>query len=298
MLKSVTAGVLEIAFEESGPADGWPVILLHGFPYDVHTYDEVIPILAANGARVITPWLRGFGPTRFLSDDTPRSGQQAAVGHDLLALMDALEIEAACLVGYDWGGRAACIVAALWPQRVIGLVSVGSYLIQDIASAMNPASPETEWPDWYQYYFHCERGRNALIQHRAALTRLLWAQWSPSWAFSDATFAQTAASFDNPDFVDVVIHSYRHRFGLADGDPAYAETEAALAQLPPIQAPTRTLDGSDDGVTVLDTRSHARHFTGPYQYQMVEGAGHNLPQEKPRDLAEVVLALRASTDSR
>jgi len=292
MLKATDAGVLNIAFDEAGPPGGWPVILLHGFPYDIHSYEEVIPILVGKGARVITPYLRGFGPTRFLDERTPRSGQQAAIAHDLLALMNALNVEAAYLVGYDWGGRGACIVAALWPERVLGLVSVSSYAIQDIAAAMRPARPEAEFPLWYQYYFLTERGRQALIQDRRALCRLLWMQWSPTWAFSEEDFERSAVAFDNPDFVDVVIHSYRHRFGLAQGDPAYAPTEAALARQPPINVPVFTLDGGDDGVDVVSTRAHARHFTGLYQYRLIEGAGHNLAQEKPYEFADVVVALR------
>lgn len=217
MLKRVNAGVLSVAYEDSGRADGKPVVLLHGFPYDVHAYDEVTPLLVSAGCRVITPYLRGYGPTRFLSGDTPRSGQQAVLAHDLLALMDALALERAVLAGYDWGGRAACIVAALWPERVRGLVSVNGYNIQDIAGSSKPAAPENEFRYWYQYYFHGERGRAGLEQNRRALCKLLWKLWSPNWEFDDATYECTAASFDNPDFVPVVIHSYRHRYALVPG---------------------------------------------------------------------------------
>jgi pimeloyl-ACP methyl ester carboxylesterase len=207
----VKAGVLDVAYEEAGRAQGTPVVLLHGFPYDVHAYDEVAPLLAARGCRVIVPYLRGYGPTRFLSPGTPRSGQQAALGHDLQALLDALSIPSAVLGGYDWGGRAACVVAALWPERARGLVSCGGYNIQDIAASATPRPPDEEHRYWYQYYFHGERGRAGLTKYRRELCKLLWQLWSPSWKFDDATFERTAASFDNPDFVDVVIQSYRHR---------------------------------------------------------------------------------------
>src|SRR5260370_1218954 len=224
---------MESATQTPPPADGAAVILLHGFPYDVHTFDEVAPLLAADGCRVIVPYLRGYGPTRFLSASTPRSGQQAALGHDLLALLDALSIHAAVLAGYDWGGRAACVVAALWPDRARGLVSCGGYNIQDIAASATPRPPEDEYRHWYQYYFHGERGRAGIAQNRRALCKLLWRLWSPSWRFADPTYERTAVSFDNPDFVDVVIQSYRHRFRLAEGDPADEETEQRLA--PPSQ---------------------------------------------------------------
>src|SRR5271157_3365293 len=236
-LRSIGAGALRAAYEEHGPADGWPCVLGHGFPYDVHAYAEVAPILAEAGARVIVPWLRGFGPTRFLSSEDPRSGEQAALGADLLALMDALGVERAVLGGYDWGGRAACVVAALLPRRVVALVSGNSYNIQNIARAMEPASPEEEAAFWYQYYFHSERGRRGLTEDRRGIARLLWRMWSRNWAFDDATFERTASAFDNPDFVEVVIHSYRHRYGLAPGDPQYALIEAALAAQPLIEVP-------------------------------------------------------------
>ncbi len=292
-MKRITAGVLDIAYLESGPAEGAPVILLHGFPYDVHAYDDVAGRLAGAGRRVIVPYLRGYGPTRFLSADTPRSGQQGALGADLLALMDALEIPSAVLAGYDWGGRAACIVAALWPERVRGLVSSGSgYNIQDIANAGKPLAPEQEFRFWYQYYFHGERGRAGLAANRDALCRLLWKLWSPSWRFDDATFERTATSFDNPDFVEVVIHSYRHRFGGIAGDPAYDAIERRLATQPTITVPSIVLQGADDGVdpphaTDLD----APHFTGPYENRVIPGAGHNLPQEAPAAYAEAILAV-------
>src|SRR5215813_9159051 len=219
VLKRVQTSVLEVAYEESGSPDGVPVLLMHGWPYDPRTYDDVVPVLVAAGCRTIVPYLRGFGPTRFLRADTPRSGQQAALGKDLLDLMDALDIRSAALVGYDWGGRAACIVAALWPERVRGLVTANGYNLQNIPDSVKPRPPEQEHRAWYQYYFHTERGRAGLAANRGELTKLLWRLWSPNWKFDDATFERTAASFDNPDFVEVVIHSYRHRYGYAPGDP-------------------------------------------------------------------------------
>ncbi|MBP0494987.1 alpha/beta fold hydrolase [Pararoseomonas indoligenes] len=290
----VNAGTLTVAFEESGNPDGWPVLLMHGFPYDVRAYDAVVPILASAGARVIVPWLRGYGPTRFRSGETPRSGQQAALGRDLLDLMDALRIRSAVLAGYDWGGRAACIVSALWPDRVDALVSQNSYNIQDIARSGRPQAPENELRLWYQYYFHSERGRLGLTENRRDLCRLLWRLWSPEWRFDDATFERTAASFDNPDFVDVVIHSYRHRFGLADGDSSLEPIERQLAAQPPITVPAITLDGSADGVLTLGgTGKHASYFTGPHEHRIVRDGGHNLPQEKPEIFASAILDIRA-----
>ena len=294
MLERTPAGVLDVAYESRGDPGGWPVVLLHGFPYDVRAYDAVAPLLAAAGARVVVPWLRGFGPTRFLSGETPRSGEQAALARDLLALLGALDLGPAVLAGYDWGGRAACIVAALWPERVRGLVSQNGYNVQDIARSGEPQAPEDELRLWYQYYFHSERGRRGLEAHRRGLCRLLWRLWSPGWRFDDATFERTAASFDNPDFVDVVIHSYRHRFGLAPGDPAAADTERRLAVQPAIGVPAITLDGDADGVVARGgTAGHARHFTGPHEHRVVPGGGHNLPQEAPEAFAAAVLDVHA-----
>src|SRR5215468_2630760 len=291
-IQHVRAGVLDVAYEAAGPSDGVPVVLLHGFPYDVHAYDEVAPALVAAGCRVITPYLRGYGPTRFLSAETPRSGQQAVLGHDLLALMDALGIRSAVLAGYDWGGRAACIVAALWPDRARGLVSGCGYNIQDIADSARPQAPEREHRLWYQYYFHGERGRAGLTQHRRELGKLLWQLWSPNWKFDDATYDRTAASFDNPDFVAVVIQSYRHRFALAPGDPAVEEIEVRLAAQPRIAVPTIVLHGEGDGVSPPSaSASHQRFFTGSYERRLVPSVGHNLPQEAPREFAEAILAL-------
>jgi pimeloyl-ACP methyl ester carboxylesterase len=291
-LKKISAGVLEIAYAEFGSKDGPPVFLMHGFPYDAHAYAEVAPILASARCRVIVPYLRGFGATRFLNPDTPRSGEQAALGADLLALMDALAIPRAVLAGYDWGGRAACVVAALWPERCSGLVSFNSYNIQNIARAMVPDAPESEHMLWYQYYFHSERGRAGLEKDRRAVTRLLWKLWSPTWNFSQETFEKSAAAFDNPDFVDVVIQSYRHRFALAVGDPAYADIETRLAAQPPITVPSITFDGADDGVRAPSQASaSAQSFTGPRSHRVVLGVGHNMPQEVPEVFAAAVLEL-------
>ena len=291
-LRHVQAGVLDVALYEIGPADGPPVLLMHGFPYDIHAYGEVAPVLAARGCRVIVPYLRGFGPTRFLNDATPRSGEQAALGADLLALMDALAIPRAVLAGYDWGGRAACVVAALWPERCAGLVSLNSYNIQNIAMAMTPDTPENEHSLWYQYYFHNERGRAGLAADRRGICGLLWKLWSPTWNFDAATFERSAAAFDNPDFVDVVIHSYRHRFGLVAGDPALLDIERRLAAQPAITVPSITFDGLDDGVRPpAPAAQHARQFTGPRSHRIVPGVGHNLPQEVPQVFAEAVFEL-------
>jgi pimeloyl-ACP methyl ester carboxylesterase len=277
-IRRIRAGVLDVAYYEAGPAAGTPVFLMHGFPYDIHTYEEVTPLLAAQGCRVIVPYLRAYGATRFLSPDTPRSGEQAALGVDLLALMDALKIERAVLAGYDWGGRAACVVAALWPQRCAGLVSFNSYNIQNIARAMQPDTAENEHRLWYQYYFHSERGRAGLTADRRAICRLLWQLWSPTWKFDDAMFERSAKAFDHPDFVEVVIHSYRHRFGLVAGDPAYAEIERRLAAQPVISVPTITFDGIDDGVRPpAKPEAHARQFSGARDHRLVPGVGHNMP---------------------
>lgn len=290
MLTSLQAGVLDVAYQVQGPDGGAPVLLLHGFPYDIHAYAEVADELAIAGCRVHVPFLRGYGATRYLSADTPRSGQQAALAHDVLALLDALGLERATLAGYDWGGRAAGIVAALWPERVAGLVLGDGYPIQGIAAAATqPAEPAAELRYWYQYYFHGERGRAGLAKHRREFCRLLWSLWSPSWRFSDATYALTAAAFDNPDFVDTVIHSYRHRYGLAPDDPAYAETERRLAAQPPIRVPTTVLAGADDGVTAVQGEAEvAQHFSGPFRYEVLPGCGHNIPQEAPAAFAAAV----------
>lgn len=292
MLNHVDAGALSVAYEEHGSPAGAAVVLLHGFPYDARAYDEVTPLLVAAGCRVVTPYLRGCGPTRFRSAATMRSGQQAALAHDLLALIDALSIPNAVLGGYDWGGRAACIAAALWPERARGLVTGNGYNVHDIPGSAKPLPPEDEQRMWYQYYFHGERGRAGLEQNRRELCKLLWRLWSPNWRFDDATFERTAASFDNPDFVAVVVHSYRHRFGLAPGDPAFEDTERRLAAQPPIAVPAIALDGGGDGVTRAGgARYHAKHFTGPYERREIPLVGHNLPQEAPVQFAKAVLDL-------
>ena len=291
MLRHARTPTLDIAYEAHGPSTGTPVILLHGFPYDPRCYDAMLQPLSADGFRVIVPYLRGYGPTRFLSPTTMRSGQQAVLARDLLDLLDALAIPRAAMVGYDWGGRAACIVAALWPERVIGLVTGDGYNIQDIAGFATPLPPEQEHRLWYHYYFHTPRGVAGLTANRRALCRLLWRLWSPTWGFDEATYARTAASFDNPDFVDVVIHSYRHRFGYAAGDPAVEPIERALAALPPITVPAISLCGADDGVSPpADRDSDAAKFTWPrYERRVLQGVGHDIPQEAP---AATLAALR------
>jgi pimeloyl-ACP methyl ester carboxylesterase len=266
--------------------------MCHGFPYDVHAFAEAAPHLAAAGARVIVPYLRGYGPTRLLCADTPRSGEQAALASDLLALLDALAIPKAVVGGYDWGGRACCILSALWPERVVALVSGNSYNIQNIARSLEPASAEREAAMWYQYYFHSERGRRGLAQNRREIARLLWKMWSPRWQFDDATFERSAAAFDNPDFVDIVIHSYRHRFGLVPGDPAVAHIEMRLVAQPTISVPAITIDGDVDGVN-SGTAHHASKFTGLHRHRVFKGAGHNPPQERPAEWVEAVLDARA-----
>jgi pimeloyl-ACP methyl ester carboxylesterase len=292
VLKRTRTNILEIAYEESGPETGFPALLMHGFPYDPRAFDEVVPPLVAAGYRVIVPYLRGYGQTRFLEAGTLRSGQQAALGRDLIELMDALALPSAVLAGFDWGGRAACVAAALWPDRVRGLVSANGYNIQDIAGSVVPAAPEQEHRLWYQYYFHTERGRAGLQTNRRELCKLLWQLWSPNWKFDDATYARTADSFDNPDFVDVVIHSYRHRFGYAPGDPAYDIFERQLAERPPIAVPTIVLHGGDDGIArQANAAAQPRFFTGPYQYRLIPVIGHDVPQEAPRETAAALLEL-------
>jgi pimeloyl-ACP methyl ester carboxylesterase len=293
-INEIEAGVLSVGYLRQGPPGGWPVVLLHGFPYDVHSYDEVAPLLAAAGAEVVTPWLRGYGPTRFLDAATPRSGQQAALGRDLLALLDALRLGPVIAAGYDWGGRAACIAAALWPDRVAGLVSVNGYNVQQIAAAQRPAEPEAERRMWYQYYLHGSRGEHGLAENRREFARLLWQEWSPSWAAGPSLFAATAPSFDNPDFVDVVVHSYRHRFGLVAGDPAYDGDEQRLAETPLITVPAVLLDGADDGVHPPDDSQTSR-FDRLVDYRVLTGVGHNVPQEDPAAFAAAVIAVHEAT---
>jgi pimeloyl-ACP methyl ester carboxylesterase len=294
--KHIRTSTLDIAYEETGAPGGVPVFLMHGWPYDPRCYDEVVPVLAGAGCRIIVPYLRGFGATRFLSAATPRSGQQAALGNDLRELMDALAIERAVLAGYDWGGRAACIVTALWPDRVRALVTVNSYNLQNIPASGKPASPEQEHRLWYQYYFHSERGRAGLEANRRTFCRLLWGLWSPDWRFDDVTFERSAVSFDNPEFVAVTIHSYRQRFGYAPGDPALEPIEALLAAQPKITVPTIALQGETDGVHPPETsEKHGVHFTGPFERRMLPKVGHNPFQEAPQATAEAVLEMIRTT---
>ena len=289
----VRAGVLDVAFQRHGPAGGWPVVLLHGFPQDVRCYDGVAAELAAAGADVVVPYLRGYGGTRFASADTLRSGQQAALAHDLRELIDALGLATPIVAGFDWGGRAACLVSMLWPARVSGLVSVSGYNVQNIPASGQPAPPEDERKLWYQYYLHNERGRAGLAAHREAYARLLWREWSPNWPFSDEEFAATAPSFRNPDFVDVVVHSYRHRFGFAAGDPAYEPTEQLIAAQPQITVPTVIIDPTQDTLYSPGPRSeHERHFPHLVELRTVD-AGHNVPQEQPAGFAAAILRLHA-----
>jgi pimeloyl-ACP methyl ester carboxylesterase len=290
--KHIRTATLDVAYEEGGSAGGASVLLLHGWPYDPRCYDEVVPPLVAAGCRVIVPYLRGFGATRFLAAETLRSGQQAALGNDLRELLDALAIERAVLAGYDWGGRAACVVAALWPERVRGLVTGNGYNIQNIAASVKPVAPEQEHRFWYQYYFHTERGRAGLEQNRRALCRYIWQIWSPDWTFDDATYEKSAVSFDNPDFVAVTIQSYRHRFGYAAGDPALEPIEQRLAAQPAITVPSIVLHGASSGIQPpAGSEAHARLFAGPYQRRVLPKIGHNLPQEAPLVVADAVLEL-------
>jgi pimeloyl-ACP methyl ester carboxylesterase len=293
-LRHTCAGPLDVAYFEAGPPDGTVTLLLHGYPYDIHTYVDVIPRLVAAGQRVIVPYLRGHGPTRFLDADAPRSGEQAAIGSDVIALMDALDIPRAIFAGYDWGARAACVASALWPERCGGIVSVNSYLIQNIARAMTPIQPDLEAGFWYFYYFLTERGRAGLEANRREIARVIWKRNSPDWQFDDAMLYRAALAFDNPDYVEVVLHSYRHRIGHAPSYPPYEEVEAKLATQPPIAVPAVTLDGLADGnFPATDGSSTAHHFTGPRLHHQVPGAGHNLPQEAPNAFANAVLEVAA-----
>jgi pimeloyl-ACP methyl ester carboxylesterase len=289
-VEKVRAGVLEVAFERHGNPGGWPVVLLHGFPYDPRSYDRVAPALATAGAHVVVPYLRGYGPTRFIDAGTPRSGQQAALADDLHRLIGALGLPAPIVAGFDWGCRAACLTAALWPHDVRALVSVSGYHVQNIPTAAAPAVPQAERRLWYHYYLHAERGRAGLSAYRREFARLLWQEWSPGWAFTDAEFDATAASFDNPDFVGVVVHSYRHRYGLVPGDPAYQALEDAITTQPPAPVPTVVIDPQRDGlVPVLPPRAaHEAHFPALLDVRAVP-AGHNVPQEAPEAFTDAVL---------
>jgi len=290
--KFVRTPELEIAYEERGPADGIPIVCMHGFPDDPRTWDEVVEPLAAKGYRTIVPWLRGYGPTRFLSAETLRSGEQAALGYDLKNLIEALHLDKPYLVGYDWGGRACCIVAALWPEKISGLVTIGGYNMQMIAKAAIPAYAEREHRLWYNWYFMTERGRAGLQQNRRDICKLLWKLWSPGWTFDDATFERTAVSFDNPDFVDVVIQSYRHRQATASGDPALLGIEAQIAKAPLITVPTIMLNAGNDGIgRAKDHDAHLKFFTHLLDRRLVEKSGHFMSREVPEPVVEAVLEI-------
>jgi len=297
-LRSIRTRHLDVGYVDTGPADGDPIILLHGFPYDIHSYAEVVPLLTARGRRVVVPHLRGHGPTRSLTE-AGRSGQQAALGSDLIDLMDGLGIDRAVYAGYDWGGRAACVAAALWPERCVGIVSVNGYLIQDIRAAAMPIAPALEAGFWYFYYFATERGRAGLSANRAEIARVIWTRNSPRWPFSEADLQEAARAFENPDYVEVVIHSYRHRLGLAPGHPDYAPLERRLAQAPPVTAPAVTLDGAADGnFPATDGTAYAVHFTGAHAHHIVPDAGHNLPREAPHAFADAILELGGLASAR
>jgi pimeloyl-ACP methyl ester carboxylesterase len=293
-LRQVDAGLLNVGYAEVGPGDGRVAVLLHGWPYDIHSYLEVAPLLAAQGYRVIVPYLRGFGTTRFLSDATLRNGEQAALAVDVIAFLDALEIERAVLAGFDWGARAADVVAALWPQRCAGLVSVSGYLIGSQEAGERPLPPAAELQWWYQYYFATERGRAGYDTYRRDFAKLIWRTASPKWDFDDATFDRSAAAFDNLDHVPIVIHNYRWRLGLADGEADYEELEERLAQGPVIGVPTITLEGDANGAPHPDPSSYASKFSGAYSHRTIEGGiGHNLPQEAPEAFAKAVIEVDA-----
>ena len=289
-LKQIDAGPLSVAYADLGPATGKPVILLHGWPYDIYMYGDVAPQLASAGYRVIVPYVRGYGATRFVSNETIRNGQQSAVASDVIDLMDALHIDDAIIGGCDWGARSADIVAALWPQRCRGLVSVSGYLIGSQQAGKNPLPPSAELQWWYQYYFATERGRAGYEKYRKDFARLIWQIASPKWKFDDATFDRSAASLDNPDHVAVVIHNYRWRLGVAEGEAKYAELEQKLAAFPAITVPTITLEGDANGAPHPEPVAYAKKFSGKYEHRLVEGGiGHNLPQEAPRAFAQAVI---------
>jgi pimeloyl-ACP methyl ester carboxylesterase len=289
-VKQIEAGVLDTGYVEAGPADGPVVVLLHGWPYDIHSFAEATPLLAAEGYRVIVPFARGYGTTRFLAGGTPRNGQQAALAADVIALMDALGIGQATVAGFDWGARSACIAAALWPDRCPALVSVSGYLIGSQAANVAPLPPRAEYGWWYQYYFATERGRTGYAQYRREFARLIWELASPRWAFDDDAFARSAAAFDNPDHVEIVIHNYRWRLGLAAGEPQFDNLERKLAAAPAITVPTITLEGDANGAPHPEASAYAQKFSGKYEHRVIKGGiGHNLPQETPREFATAVI---------
>jgi pimeloyl-ACP methyl ester carboxylesterase len=293
-LRQVRTAELDIGYAELGPAAGPPVILLHGWPYDIHSFEEVAPLLANAGYRVIVPYLRGYGSTRFLSRDAFRNAQQTAVALDIIAMMDALNIKSATFGAFDWGARTACIIAALFPERCKALVSVSGYLIGTPAANKKPLPPQAEFEWWYQYYFATERGRAGYTAYRRDFNRLIWKTASPRWAFDEATYARSAAAFDNPDHVDIVVHNYRWRLGLADGERKYDALEARLAQAPVITVPAITMEGDNNGAPHPDPSAYAKKFSGKYEHRTLKGGiGHNLPQEAPRDFAQAILDVAA-----
>lgn len=289
-IKQIDAGVLNVGYTDSGPISGPAVILLHGWPYDIHAFDDVVPLLTAKGYRVIVPYLRGYGTTRFLSSETFRNGQQSALAVDTIALMDALKIQKAILAGFDWGARTAAVVAALWPERVKALVSVSGYLIGSQAANQAPLPPAAELQWWYQFYFATERGRAGYDKYRRDFAKLIWHLASPKWNFDDATFDRSAVSFDNPDHVDITIHNYRWRLGLAQGEPRYDDLEKRLAEFPVISVPTITLEGDANGAPHPEPGSYAKKFSGKYSHRDIKGdIGHNLPQEAPKAFADAIV---------
>jgi pimeloyl-ACP methyl ester carboxylesterase len=289
-LKQIDAGVLNVGYAEAGPVDGRPVILLHGWPYDIHSYVDVAPLLASAGYRVIVPYLRGYGMTRFLSSETFRNGQQSAIAVDIIALMDALKIEKAIIGGFDWGARTANIIAALWPERCKALVSVSGYLIGNPEANKTPLPPQAELEWWYQFYFATERGRAGYEKYWHDFNKLIWKLASPQWHFDDATFDRSATSFDNPDHVSIVIHNYRWRLGLTEGEPQYDDLEQRLAEAPVITVPTITLEGDANGAPHPDANSYAKKFSGRYSHRVINGGvGHNLPQEAPQEFARAII---------
>jgi pimeloyl-ACP methyl ester carboxylesterase len=295
LLKQIDAGLLNVGYAEAGPADGPAVILLHGWPYDIHSFVDVTPLLAQAGYRVIVPYLRGFGPTRFLSGETVRNGQQSVVAVDIIALMDALKIEKATIAGFDWGARTACIIAALWPERCKALASVSGYLIGSQEAGKAPLPPKAELQWWYQYYFATERGRTGYDKYRHDFSKLIWQIASPKWDFDDATFDRSAKAFDNPDHVAIVIHNYRWRLSLAEGESKYDDLEKKLAGAPVIIVPTITLEGDANGAPHPEPASYAKKFSGKYSHRTIKGGiGHNLPQEAPQAFAEAVVDVAES----
>jgi pimeloyl-ACP methyl ester carboxylesterase len=289
-IKQIDAGVLNVGYAEAGPADGRAVILLHGWPYDIHSFVDVAPLLASEGYRVIVPYLRGYGTTRFLSADTVRNGQQSVVAADIIALMDALKIEKATIAGYDWGARTADIIAAVWPERCKALVSVSGYLIGSQEAGKMPLPPKAELQWWYQYYFATERGRAGYDKYRHDFAKLIWQIASPKWDFDDATFDRSAAAFDNPDHVAIVIHNYRWRLGLAEGESKYDDLEKRLAAAPVIAVPTITMEGDANGAPHPEPGAYAKMFSGKYSHRTIKGGvGHNLPQEAPQAFAEAIV---------